>query len=208
MEEWTRKEKESQKMYPLFRALWNDITCKKLRYKYIETFFRDWPGDVGRRLRYLFWSGSFKKIGKKVIFWGGLRIKHPAKIELGENVQLGYCNHYQATSGIKIGDNTIIGPNVNIWTMNHVYSDMNVPIAEQGYEKKSVEIGDDCWVTSKCFILPGARIPNGCVVLPNSVVGVMKIEPYSIIGGTPAKVMGNRRLLGKFKKFSEVKKDG
>ena len=122
-------------------------------------------------------------------------------MEIGDNVQLGYDNHYQASQGIKIGNNTIIGPKVNIWTINHVYSDMKKPIKDQGYEKRGVEIGSNCWITTKCFILPGAKIPEGCVVLPNSVVGVINIPPNSVIGGNPAKVIGKRAIIGKFAKF-------
>jgi len=199
MSNWIRKKKNSEKLLPFFKAIKEDIK-KQLRYKYTESIIRNFPGNLGLWLRYHLLKKSFKKIGNNVLIWQGIRIKHIDKIEVGDNAQLGYDNHYQASGGLKIGKNTLIGPNVNIWTINHIYSQKNKPITEQGNEKKEVKIGDNCWITSMCFILPGASIPNGCVILPNSVVGVMKIPPNSVISGNPAKIICSRLSLGKFKK--------
>ena len=201
MVKWIRKEKLSLDLPGFFQAIIMDIKDKVMRFRYKESIFRNFPGALGLWLRYHFLMRNFKSIGKDVLLWPGLRIKHPDKMEIGNKVQLGFDNHYQASAGIKIGDNTIIGPNVNIWTMNHVYTDLKIPIVEQGLEKKAVEIGKNCWITTRCFILPGAKIPDGCVIFPNTVVGIMNIPKDSLVGGNPARVLGNRKTLGKFKKY-------
>jgi len=203
MSKWLKKEGEEVLIKGFWESFFSDLFIKKNRFKYKESLFMNFPGDLGLWLRYHFLKSNFKKIGLNVRIWPGIRIKHPNNMEIGDRVQLGYNNHYQANGGIIIKEDTILGPEVNIWTMNHIYSDLNKPINTQGYEKKQVVIGKDCWITTKCFILPGAVIPDKCVVLPNSVVGIIKIPEGSIIGGNPAKVIGNRATIGRFSKFKK-----
>ncbi|MEH6798285.1 MAG: CatB-related O-acetyltransferase [Halopseudomonas sabulinigri] len=49
-----------------------------------------------------------------------------------------------------------------------------------------VLIGSDVWLCSHCIILSGVKVGHGAVVAAGSVV-VKDVEPYSIVGGNPAK---------------------
>ena len=51
---------------------------------------------------------------------------------------------------------------------------------------KKVFIGNDVWIGEKAIILDGIKIGNGAVIAGGSVV-VKDVEPYSIVGGVPAK---------------------
>lgn len=53
-------------------------------------------------------------------------------------------------------------------------------------EYKEVVIGNDVWIGTRVMILDGVTIGNGAIVAANSVV-TKNVEPYSIVGGTPAK---------------------
>lgn len=58
-------------------------------------------------------------------------------------------------------------------------------------ERYYVQIGNDVWVGSNVLILNGVKIGNGAVIAAGAVV-VNDVEPYSIVGGVPAKVIRKR----------------
>jgi serine acetyltransferase len=57
--------------------------------------------------------------------------------------------------------------------------------------KGPITIEDDVWIGSYSIILSGIRIGKGAVVAAGSVV-VNDVEPYSIVGGNPAKFIRYR----------------
>lgn len=57
--------------------------------------------------------------------------------------------------------------------------------------EEKVVIEDDVWIGANVTILPGSYISKATIIAANSVVNKF-IEPYSIIGGTPAKIIKKR----------------
>ena len=68
-------------------------------------------------------------------------------------------------------------------------------------EYQSVIIGNDVWIASRAIILDGVCIGDGSIIASNTVV-TKNVEPYSIVGGVPAKVIKYRF---NDKKISELK---
>ena len=58
-------------------------------------------------------------------------------------------------------------------------------------KRYAVEIGNDCWLGERVFIVGGVRIADGAVVLANAVV-TEDVPAYAIAGGVPAKIIGER----------------
>ncbi len=52
-------------------------------------------------------------------------------------------------------------------------------------------IGNDVWIATNAIILKGVNIGNGAIIAAGAVV-VKDVEPYSIVGGVPAKKIGFR----------------
>ena len=57
--------------------------------------------------------------------------------------------------------------------------------------KGDTVIQNDVWIGYNSLIMPGVKIGNGSIIASNSVV-VKDIEPYSIVGGNPAKLIRKR----------------
>ncbi len=57
--------------------------------------------------------------------------------------------------------------------------------------KPPIQIGNDCWVGQRVFIVGGVNIGDGAVILAGAVV-VKNVPPYAIVGGVPAKIIGYR----------------
>ena len=54
-----------------------------------------------------------------------------------------------------------------------------------------VIIGNDVWIGSNVTIMSGVTIGDGVVIANNSHV-VKNVEPYSLVGGNPAKLIKYR----------------
>lgn len=127
-----------------------------------------------------------KKMGRKVLIRSGVRIDYPENIEIDDFSGVNdYC-FIEGGVSVKIGKWVRLGPHVSILTMNHVYQSRKIPIKQQGLEKKPVVIDDDVWIGINSVILPGVTIGKGAVVAAGSIV-TKDVEPYSIVGGIPAK---------------------
>lgn len=82
----------------------------------------------------------------------------------------------------------------NLLTTEDYLSHFRIPAPEwPDYElaNANVEIGHDVWIGSNVMLARGVRIGNGAVVAAGSIV-TRDVEPYSIVGGTPARLIRKR----------------
>mgnify|MGYP000956399363 CR=1 FL=1 len=135
------------------------------------------------------------RIGKAVTIKSGeiesgVRIMPTSKIDIGKNF---YVNCYSHLCGsIFIGDDVQLGPKVVIWSKNHVFSSLDIPINKQGHTDEPIIIGNNVWIGASAVILPGVSVGEGSVVGAGSIVA-KDIPPYSIAVGNPAKVIRSRK---------------
>ena len=57
--------------------------------------------------------------------------------------------------------------------------------------KGNIEIGNDVWIGYNATIMAGVKIGDGAIIATNSTV-VSDVEPYSIVGGNPAREIKKR----------------
>ena len=67
-----------------------------------------------------------------------------------------------------------------------------MPVWQQGYDNKSVKIGNDVWIGANAFIMPGTILGDKCIVSAHSVVGARQYPSGTILAGHPARKIGNR----------------
>ena len=162
------------------------------RFNFWTAVWREAPGLAGQMIRARFIPSHFAAAGKGLIIHEGVRFRTVHRLRVGDDCQLGVDNFLQAGGGITLGNRVMLGPGVKIWSVNHVFSELDVPINQQGYQEDEVVIGDDCWLGANVFVLPGVVLPEGCVVSAGSVLAKKKYPPYAILAGYPARVIGSR----------------
>lgn len=70
--------------------------------------------------------------------------------------------------------------------------------------KGDVIIGNDVWIANDVTIMSGVKIGDGAVIANNSHV-VKDVEPYSLVGGNPAKLIKYRFTKDQIDKLLEIK---
>ena len=120
------------------------------------------------------------------ILYGTFHIRKPSKICIEEGSVIGHGVTLDGRNGITIGRNVNFSSEVMIWTMQHDYNDPKF-----GAVGGSVVIEDYAWISARAIVLPNVRIGHGAVVAAGAVV-TKDVEPYAIVGGVPAKKIGNR----------------
>jgi len=87
---------------------------------------------------------------------------------------------------ILIGKNVNISSQVMIFTVDHDPMD---PHFKTRIAKVVIE--DYVWLSTRSLILPGVTVGKGAVVAAGSVV-TRDVPPYTVVGGIPAKKIGER----------------
>ena len=123
---------------------------------------------------------------------GELCIEQPFYCQYGYNITIGY-NFYSDVNltildqnTVHIGNNVILGPNVNIYTSSYPYNEVQ---RAKGIEyTRPVHIYDNVWIGGNVTILPGVKINKGAIIGAGSVV-THDIPPYVIAAGNPCQVI-------------------
>lgn len=116
-------------------------------------------------------------------------------IEIEKNCEIGNYSFWVVVNGdyknkhkLHIGEGTHIAKDAIIRTSDGeclIDYETNMPISEP----QDVYIGKHCWITSRCTILKGTYLPDNTIVGANSLVNKKFTKEYTLIAGTPAKVI-------------------
>lgn len=121
----------------------------------------------------------------------GVSMLYPKNIVIGENVSINRFTVITAKDKVTIGNNVLIGSNVIINSGNHNFSKVDIPINQQGHTLAPIIIEDDVWIGSNVCVLAGVTIGKGSVIGAGAVV-TKNVEPYSVMGGVPARLIKKR----------------
>lgn len=114
-----------------------------------------------------------------------------AHIRVGQNTSIGYHTYIFASAGITIGRDCLIAPFVYIVDSDHL-ARRDRPIRTQPNQAAAIVIEDDVWIGVGAKILKGVRIHQGAVIAAGAIVR-NDVAPYAIVGGVPAKTLGERQ---------------
>ncbi len=148
------------------------------------------PGRVGRLLRSAAYR-PFLDADGAVDVAEHTHIRMPWRLRCGRQVSIGRGSQLTCTEGITLGDDVLIGPGVLVVSNNHVFSDPERHIRDQGLAGAPVTIGADVWIGAHAVVLPGVTIGEGAVVAAGAVV-VDDVPPRVVVGGIPARPISRR----------------
>lgn len=140
------------------------------------------------RYRNFWYRLSGIKMGKGATFHMGARFFQPKNIEIGEGTIVGDHAFLDGRAKIKIGKQVDIASSVMIYNSEHDLSDPTFKATEE-----PVTIGDYVFIGPRVIIMPGVSIGNGAVIAGGAVV-TKDVEANMIVGGVPAKIIGERPL--------------
>lgn len=145
------------------------------------------------------WKRSMKYCGKDVYFRPmSSDIKGLENLSVGDGTSIPKGSTFYCTRAeLKIGKKVIFGPKPTIITGDHRIDIIGKHIIDVTDEEKLADndlpviIEDGCWIGANVTILKGVTIGRGSVIAAGAVV-TKSCDPYSIIGGVPAKLIKMR----------------
>ena len=167
---WTRKELAG-------RVLW--AACAPL-FRLSPRLLWDWRRFLLRCF------GA--KVGRHVQIHPSARIFIPWNLEIGDWSSIGFDALIYNLGRITIGANATISQRAHLCAGTHDFRDPAMPLL-----KLPVRIGGEAWICADAFVGPGVTVGEKAVVAARAVV-VKDVEPNTIVGGNPAKVIGIRKL--------------
>lgn len=155
--------------YPLF--LFRNTVINKIPSRH----FRKWVDKL---------LGS--RIGKNSYLFRRTELLFPKGLLVGNNSTIGWFTLLDARGGIYIGDNVTVASYVKFITGTH---NTKSPKFEASFWP--IEVDDYAWICTGATICANVHIGKGAVVAAGAVV-TGDVPAYTIVGGIPAKKIGER----------------
>lgn len=133
-------------------------------------------------LQRLFSELTGKVVDSSFLLFPPFYTDYGKNITIGKGVFINAACHFQDQGGITIGDDTLIGHNVVLATLNHGTR----PSDRGTLYPAPIDIGKNVWIGSNCTILSGVTIGDNAIIGAGSVV-TKDVEGNTVVAGVPAK---------------------
>ncbi|SFM10550.1 sugar O-acetyltransferase [Halanaerobium salsuginis] len=124
-----------------------------------------------------------KSIDKSFMLFPPFYTDFGKNISVGKNVFFNTGCTFQDKGGIIIGDNTMLGQNVVLCTINHGLA----PDKRNVNYSAPINIGRNVWIAARVIILPGVTIGDNAVIAAGSVV-TKDVPANKLVAGVPAEI--------------------
>ena len=143
---------------------------------------------TGEYLRHAFFRGTIAWCDDDVRISFGTVLTHPGT-SIGYGVFLG---HFCCLGNVTIEDDVLIASRVSVINgcAQHGTERLDIPIRDQPGTMEEVAIGEGSWIGEGATI--AASVGRHCLVGAGSLV-LKPLPDYSIAGGVPARIIGDRR---------------
>jgi acetyltransferase-like isoleucine patch superfamily enzyme len=113
-----------------------------------------------------------------------------ARLTIGDFAFIGRGCEIDVAASVTIGEHALLAPGVFIVDHTHKHA-RGLRLDEQGIASAAVSVGRDAWIGAGAIILHGVTVGEGAIVGAGAVV-TKDVAPYAIVGGVPARVIGER----------------
>lgn len=128
----------------------------------------------------------FRQVGKNVWIEPDFRCEFGKNITIGDNVYINFGCVILDCGLVVIGNSTLIGPNVGIFSGNHTLDAEER--AAGGLVPKDIRIGERVWIGGNVSIVPGVSIGSNTIIAAGSVV-TRDIPGGVLAAGNPCRVL-------------------
>ncbi|MDL2243544.1 acyltransferase [Bacteroidales bacterium OttesenSCG-928-J19] len=136
---------------------------------------------------------TFLNLKGKLTLNGSFQIGRGCRFNIGENghVILGRNSFVNPNTTFIIMHKLVIGDNCSIsWNCQFLDEDFHeINYSGKKESENSIIIGNNVWIGCNVKIYKGTVIPDNCVIASDSVVKGIFHEEYTLIAGTPGKVI-------------------
>lgn len=130
----------------------------------------------------------FGSTGEKIYIEPNFRCDYGYNIHVGENFYANFDCVLLDICEIRIGDNAMLAPNVQLYTAFHpIDSETRISGLEYG---APITIGNNAWIGGGSIVNPGVTIGDNVVIGSGSVV-TKDIPSNTVAVGNPCKVIKN-----------------
>ena len=168
--------------YRVGRIVWSGVWM---------VFCRWTPQGIGVFYRWRnLWLRLFgAKIGKGVHVYPSAKVWQPWMLEMGDYSCLANGVDCYTADRISLGKNVVVSQGAYLCAASHGITSPTFELVT-----KPIVLAADSWVASRAIILPGVTIGEGAVVAAGAVV-TKDVEPWTVVGGNPAKFIEKRELM-------------
>ena len=147
---------------------------------------REFNNEMDKSRRFEIMKKWFKEVGENTYIEPPLFCDFGCNFILEKNVYMNTGCTVLDSALVRIGENTMVGPNVQFYTPMHKIN----PEERLKQEEKAlpITIGKNCWIGGNVVILPNITIGDNCVIGAGSVV-TKNIPPNSVAVGNPCSVI-------------------
>jgi maltose O-acetyltransferase len=161
-------------------------------FRWLELVGQVFPEDAtGCRIRGCIYRPFLKRCGRNFQVGLAAKLEHPSNIDVGDDVYIGHGSWISGVrGGIKLGDQTMLGPYVCMVSSNH--TPVNGSFRFGPGTGARIVIGRGSWLAAKTVVTAGVEIGECCLIAAGAVV-TRPVASYSIVAGVPAKKIGDCR---------------
>jgi len=153
-----------------------------------ELMLLRWVGHIPfHSIRLFVYRVSGIKIGKGSTIHMWANFFQPKNIIVGEDTIIGDHSFLDGRDSLTIGDHVDIASFVMIYNSEHDLGSFEFKAVDA-----PVTIGDYVFIGPRTIILPGVKIGKGAVIAAGAVV-TKDVDDFTIVGGVPAKEIGQRK---------------